>query len=641
MDIQKKLNVLIVEDSLASYKAIVSVLQNFGFSIFSERAEWKSEFEQRINDETWDIVISDFYLPDFDGRYVISRVKEINPELPVILITEFLPEEAASEFLNLGAAEFLPKSSIIKLPFVVNRELEAYRLKQSQKKAWDMLVHGEELLTRSQKISHLGHFEVIFPEKNTLWSLELYRILGFDFAEIPLMEKVWALLDEGEQDHIKVVWADLLKDNHSKEMIVTLNTKSGRKKVNLWLEAEKFEDSRFRIFGTIHDISDLSELEHSIQLNEQLFKGIFNNSSQAIFLLDLQGHVIRMNRNAVISFEREETDVQGLELIRSIFSNSDEESKKKLIYGMKLALKNQSFEVFVSYNLLDGREKYFDCDFYSLTDQSGKILYIVLEAKDITEKIVLERAYAQSQKLEALGTFAGGIAHDFNNLLTPMLAYVSFLNSEWSKGATNEAIQKSLPAIEGISKSLDRAKNLIQQILTYSKIDNSISKQLDLRENLLQVLKEVRTVSSNQITLFTDLGNEPAYVNADPIQIFQILSNLYENSVFALQDIPNPKITISLSRVLYEKSELLHVGFMKNTEYWKLGFADNGEGIPPEIIEKIFDPFFTTKGGKGTGLGLPIIYGIMVKMGGTILVNSTIGKGTEFDLYFPAWKTML
>ncbi|TGL11371.1 hybrid sensor histidine kinase/response regulator [Leptospira meyeri] len=641
MDIQKKLNVLIVEDSLASYKAIVSVLQNFGFSIFSERAEWKSEFEQRINDETWDIVISDFYLPDFDGRYVISRVKEINPELPVILITEFLPEEAASEFLNLGAAEFLPKSSIIKLPFVVNRELEAYRLKQSQKKAWDMLVHGEELLTRSQKISHLGHFEVIFPEKNTLWSLELYRILGFDFAEIPLMEKVWSLLDEGEQDHIKVVWADLLKDNHSKEMIVTLNTKSGRKKVNLWLEAEKFEDSRFRIFGTIHDISDLSELEHSIQLNEQLFKGIFNNSSQAIFLLDLQGHVIRMNRNAVISFEREETDVQGLELIRSIFSNSDEESKKKLIYGMKLALRNQSFEVFVSYNLLDGREKYFDCDFYSLTDQSGKILYIVLEAKDITEKIVLERAYAQSQKLEALGTFAGGIAHDFNNLLTPMLAYVSFLNSEWSKGATNEAIQKSLPAIEGISKSLDRAKNLIQQILTYSKIDNSISKQLDLRENLLQVLKEVRTVSSNQITLFTDLGNEPAYVNADPIQIFQILSNLYENSVFALQDIPNPKITISLSKVLYEKSELLHVGFMKNTEYWKLGFADNGEGIPPEIIEKIFDPFFTTKGGKGTGLGLPIIYGIMVKMGGTILVNSSIGKGTEFDLYFPAWKAML
>ncbi|TGK88344.1 response regulator [Leptospira bourretii] len=641
MDIQKKLNVLIVEDSLASYKAIVSVLQNFGFSIFSERAEWKSEFEQRINDETWDIVISDFYLPDFDGRYVISRVKEINPELPVILVTEFLPEEAASEFLNLGAAEFLPKSSIIKLPFVVNRELEAYRLKQSQKKAWDMLVHGEELLTRSQKISHLGHFEVIFPEKNTLWSLELYRILGFDFAENPLMEKVWALLDESEQDHIKVVWSDLLRDNHSKEMIVTLNTKSGRKKVNLWLEAEKFEGSRFRIFGTIHDISDLSELEHSIQLNEQLFKGIFNNSSQAIFLLDLQGHVIRMNRNAVISFEREETDVQGLELIRSIFSNSDEESKKKLTYGMKLALKNQSFEVFVSYNLLDGREKYFDCDFYSLTDTSGKILYIVLEAKDITEKIVLERAYAQSQKLEALGTFAGGIAHDFNNLLTPMLAYVSFLNSEWSKGTTNEAIQKSLPAIEGISKSLDRAKNLIQQILTYSKIDNSISKQLDLRENLLQVLKEVRTVSSNQITLFTDLGNEPAYVNADPIQIFQILSNLYENSVFALQDIPYPKITISLSKVLYEKSELLHVGFMKNTEYWKLGFADNGEGIPTEIIQKIFDPFFTTKGGKGTGLGLPIIYGIMVKMGGTILVNSSIGKGTEFDLYFPAWKAML
>jgi signal transduction histidine kinase len=80
---------------------------------------------------------------------------------------------------------------------------------------------------------------------------------------------------------------------------------------------------------------------------------------------------------------------------------------------------------------------------------------------------------------------------------------------------------------------------------------------------------------------------------------------------------------------------------MKNTEYWKLSFADNGNGIPKEILDKIFDPFFSTKGGKGTGLGLSIIYGIIAKMGGTIMVESTIEKGTRFDLYFPAWKAMV
>lgn len=376
-------------------------------------------------------------------------------------------------------------------------------------------------------------------------------------------------------------------------------------------------------------------------MNEQLFKGIFNNSSQAIFLLDLQGHIIRMNRNAILSFERNEADVQGLELISSIFSDSNEDSIKKLTYGMKLALKNQTFEVLVSYKLNDGREKYFDCDFYSLNDPNGKILYIVLEAKDITEKIVLERAYAQAQKLEALGTFAGGIAHDFNNLLTPMMAYISFLNQEWSKNESNDIIQKSMPAIEGISKSLERAKNLIQQILTYSKIDHSTSNQLDLKEQLLQVMNEFRFASKNQISLFTDLGEEPAYIEADPIQIFQILSNLYENSIFALQEVTNPKITIQLERISYEKSDLFQIGFMKNTEYWKLSFEDNGSGIPKDILDKIFDPFFTTKGGKGTGLGLSIIYGIIVKMGGTILAESSPGKGTKFDLYFPAWKAML
>lgn len=641
MDYQKKINILVVEDSVASYKAILSVLQNFGFIVTSDRVEWKAEFENRIQDNSWDIVISDYYLPDFDGKYVIQRIKEINPDLPIILITEFIPEESASEYLNLGAAEFLPKSSIIKLPFVVNRELDAYRLKQSQKKAWDMLVHGEQILTRSQKISHLGHFEVIFPENNTLWSLELYRILGYDFSEVPMMEKVWSLLDSEENNAIQSIWNEVSLKNTSKELVLTLNTKIGRKKVNLWLEAERFDEKRFRIFGTIHDISDVSDLESSIRFNEQLFKGIFNNSSQAIFLLDLQGHIIRMNRNAVLSFERNEPDVQGLELISSIFSDSNEDSIKKLTYGMKLTLKNQRFEVLVSYRLRDGREKYFDCDFYPLNDFYGKIIYIVLEAKDITEKIILERAYAQAQKLEALGTFAGGIAHDFNNLLTPMMAYVSFLNAEWSTNESNEMIEKSIPAIEGISKSLDRAKNLIQQILTYSKIDHSSSRQIDLREQLLQVLNEVKFVSASKVSLFTDLGNESAYIEADPIQIFQILSNLYENSLFALQEVKNPKITITLSRVLYEKSDLYQVGFMKNTEYWKLSFTDNGNGIPKEILDKIFDPFFSTKGGKGTGLGLSIIYGIMAKMGGTILVDSSVGKGTQFDLYFPAWKTMV
>ncbi|MDF3818348.1 ATP-binding protein [Leptospira sp. 96542] len=640
MQNRKKINLLVVEDSKTAYGLIISLLEEAGWEVNAVQVEWKKKFEEIFLSSTWDLIISDFYLADFNGSYVLEYVKKFDPDLPVIIVTEFITEDNAEEFLRAGAADFLSKSSLKKIVWIVKREYESYVAKRQQRKVWDMLVHGEELLTRSQKLSKLGHFEIIYPDMKVLWSLELYRIFEYSYAEIPNLSKLLDRIADSDRQKIISSWDKAKTENKVYDFRIRLEIGNKTKTVDFSFESEPISEGKYRYFGTVHDISNFSEMELAIQHNEFLFKGIFNNSSQAILLLDNNGSIIRMNNTAVTIFERNEKDLQGLDLNSSLFLHSLEESKGKLNYGLQKALQKQHSEIFVSYSMKDGREKFFDCDFYALQDPSGNITYLVLEAKDITEKIILERAYAQAQKLEALGTFAGSIAHDFNNLLTPMLTYVGFLKSEWDNKKESNEFKRSVVALEGLQKSLDRAKSLTGQILTYSKIESASSKQIDLHELLSSIISDLGKEKVGSIDLNLTLDDGPAFVKMDQIQLYQIISNLYENACYALSNVENPKIQVSLKRVWYEDSKIRNIGYLKKTIYWELEFTDNGSGIPESILNKIFEPFFTTKGQKGTGLGLPIIFGIMRKSDGIIIAESKEGEGTSFFLYFPAWDSL-
>ena len=250
---------------------------------------------------------------------------------------------------------------------------------------------------------------------------------------------------------------------------------------------------------------------------------------------------------------------------------------------------------------------------------------------DITEKKELEAQLQQAQKMEAIGTLAGGIAHDFNNILQVISGYTQLLLM--GKGADNPDYEK----LEAIEKSSQRASDLTKQLLIFSRKVESKLRPMDLNKETEQVSKMLERTIPKMINIELHLAENLNIINADPAQIEQILMNLGVNARDAM---PNGGRLIfeTENMILDEHYCKIHLG-SKPGHYVKLGISDTGHGMDKETLKHIFDPFYTTKEiGKGTGLGLAMVYGIVKSHNGYIMCYSEPDEGTIFKIYFPVIK---
>jgi two-component system cell cycle sensor histidine kinase/response regulator CckA len=252
-----------------------------------------------------------------------------------------------------------------------------------------------------------------------------------------------------------------------------------------------------------------------------------------------------------------------------------------------------------------------------------------LYVMDATEQKVLEGRVAQAQKMEAVGNLAGGIAHDFNNVLTAIIGFSDLLLQ------THRPSDPAYRDIKNIQSAANRAASLVKGLLGFSRKQTqqvSVFSLGDLTSDMLPVLK---TQCGEKIELKIHAERDLWYVKADSDQLYQVVLNLVRNARDAM---PNGgKLTIRTRNVTERESQKMRdvVGFTPG-EYVLIDVADTGTGMSPEVMAKIFEPFFTTKGvGKGTGLGLASVYGIVKQSGGFIQPESEIGKGTTFKLFLP------
>jgi two-component system cell cycle sensor histidine kinase/response regulator CckA len=255
----------------------------------------------------------------------------------------------------------------------------------------------------------------------------------------------------------------------------------------------------------------------------------------------------------------------------------------------------------------------------------------------------LQRSQEQlrhAQKMEALGRLAGGVVHDFNNILTAIA-----ITSEVSLQQPNIPTQSSRN-FEEILRITERASTLVRQLLAFSKKQAIKPMLLDINEVALDIEKMLSRLIPKDIKIIMELGENLPPIKADPGQIDQILMNLAVNSQDALREHPDPtidkKLIINISYVQLGdkdrevKQKIVH----EKGDYIRISFSDNGIGMDEDTCQRVFEPFFTTKEeGKGTGLGLATVYGILQQNNGGITVESTAGKGTTFYIYWPCIQT--
>lgn len=288
-----------------------------------------------------------------------------------------------------------------------------------------------------------------------------------------------------------------------------------------------------------------------------------------------------------------------------------------------------SIKVFETY--YEPYEKYFQISAVPLGNRRfATITSDISERKQAEkEKAQFEARLRQTQKLESLGTLAGGIAHDFNNILAGIYGYNQILQIVLKD---NDEVQHYL---EQIDLASNRAKDLINQILSFSRRNESEKIQVNIVNLAKEVIKLMQSTLPNTVNITIDYPNDLWNVNANPTQIHQIILNLITNAYHALNN-ETGFIKIIFENQLITESDFGFAGNINQGEYIRMTVTDNGTGIDKSIIDKIFDPYFTTKPiGKGTGLGLSTVLGIVNEHHGGIKVYSEIGIGTTFSVYLP------
>lgn len=376
------------------------------------------------------------------------------------------------------------------------------------------------------------------------------------------------------------------------------------------------------LLGIAIDITEQHELQQKTRNSEERLRTILNNLTSKILLLDKDLKILWANRFASDLVGKTNQELLGVSC-NTICDNYDEGCPG---CPVRLAVETCNTQI-TTHQTSDGKTwRTLGCP---ILDDHGNIINVVEVAEEITEIINLESKLQQAQKIESLGTLAGGIAHDFNNILTAILGFTEICRSRSKEDA------QMTEDLEEIYNAGLRAKELVGQILTFSRRADVEVIPLHIPRIIKEALKLIRSTIPTSVEIVTDIDSEVGYILADPTQIHQIVMNLCTNASHAMEPYGG-KMEVKISE--YEPDEQFfseHPRLIPG-RYIELLVSDTGCGMSPEILVSIFDPYFTTKEhGEGTGLGLAVSLGIVNESGGEILVESEQGKGSVFKVLFP------
>ncbi|MFN7949378.1 MAG: response regulator [Blastocatellia bacterium] len=618
------IRVIHVEDDPLDTELIHSTLARDGLECSFVQVETEAQYLAALEQGGCDLILSDFALPTFNGFTALRIRQDQYPHLPFILISGTLGEEAAIEAFELGATDYVLKARLERLAPAIRRAVREAEERNERQRAEAALRASEKRFSRAFHNSPIPMTIVRLSDDKFIDVNESF-VASSGYARDELIGRTPAELNAWPQMEQRDALLRLIREQGVlRNVEIKLQSRHGRR-FTVLASAELLEiDDDQCILWTYLDITERKRAEERLIASEERFSKAFHHSPNAMLITRLEdGGLIDVNDQMLrqVGLTRElvpdgRTEAAGA---------WDSLLRRQSILE-KLRTDGSVIDLECSISAPAGGERIYliSASLIEIEDEQC-ILWAI---QDITERRLLEEQFRQAQKMEAVGRLAGGIAHDFNNLLTAILGYSNILLRRLTEGSPHRR------EVEEIRRAGERASTLTQQLLAFSRKQVISPRIIDLNLLITDLDKLLRRLIGEDVELVTRLDPATGYIKADPGQIEQVIMNLVINSRDAMPG--GGCLTIATTNVEPDEQSELRLPESDPGRYVLLVVSDNGYGMDARTQSHIFEPFFTTKEpGRGTGLGLATVYGIVQQSGGSIQVHSEPDQGATFRIYLP------
>jgi PAS domain S-box-containing protein len=543
---------------------------------------------------------------------------------------------------NLTARVFTPaRSAVLKLiasQAAISLE-NAYLYKDLQhenserKQAEDRLRRSEAYLAGAQRLSRSGSFGWRPSSGEIFWSEETFRIFEYDATTTPTLELLLQRIHPGSVAEFRQVAERAARDAQDFSHEYRLRMPDGRiKHLYVVAHAVRDESGGLEYIGAVVDVTERKQAEEALKQGEQRFRAMVERSAEGIVLGTPEKGVIYASPSVEQVLGYTPDEFAG----RSLYGVVHLDHVQRMIDTIADLLAQPSKVIIDEVMLLhkDRSWRLIDCTMRNLLHEPS-VQALVINFRDITERKnaqaereQLEQRLRQAEKMEAVGRLAAGVAHDFNNVLAGVFAYGEMI---FEKTPEHSALSRYA---KNVLTAATRGRELVEQILAYSRSQTGKRARIDVGSVVAEALELLRGALPAGIRLEAIAPPLPLVVIGNATQLHQVVMNLCSNAIQATS--AGGTLRVALEAVDLPAERALSNGTLRPGHYVRLTVEDSGAGMEAATLARIFEPFFTTKEiGRGTGLGLSLVYAIITDAGGAIDVQSILDQGSTFSIYLP------
>ncbi len=624
----RPVRLLHLEDDERDQMLVRELLQAEGLPCETVAVTTAEEFESALRQQPFDLIISDFTLPSFDGLRALDIARRLCPQTPFIFFSGTIGEEAAVESLKHGATDYVLKQRPGRLVSAVRRALENFQERARLRRMETELRQLEERLRIVARASNDIVWEWDIAGGTVWFSENFENVLGLPREEIGAsLEKWHQLIHPDDRERVVAGFTAMLAAGGRVWWSEHRLRRANGRYLHVYDRASVIYDAArkpLRVVGITQDMTEQKHAEAKIREQAELL----DKAQDAIIVCDPDRRIVYWNKGAERIYGWSAREALGRNVRELLFHDIAPAALRDV--EPALESRNEWIGELACFTK-DHRSLIVQSRATLIRDDAGRPQSLLLINTDITERKQLEEQFLRAQRLESLGALVGGLAHDLNNALVPILIGVEILHQ-----------QPLSPDAAGMLRTMEtsarRSAEMIKQMLLFARGGESVRTVLHPDQLVREMARIIRDTFPKNIRCRVHLDKSLWPVSGYATQLHQVLMNLCVNARDAMPQ--GGTLTLSVQNATLTEAEAARHEGARPGNYCCLGVADTGTGISPDVLEKIFQPFYTTKPpGKGTGLGLSTCRNIVRNHGGFMTVRSTVGAGSEFQVWLPAAET--